>query len=271
MPTGGERHLAILQMKARIRKLIEPADMVVVKVREDHTRCGGCVHANERESFRCASQQSALASIGIFVAEAGINHLRVIVAHDRPDEIVHGHWRVMRITTDEVVGSAGVAFGILNREDVVCVWGGHRRRVPNMDESLFETGIEARSRVIGPEYVTRAFSAADAFSREFQEMVTEYCWGRVWGRDALTDRQRSLNNLCILASLNRGQEFKLHFKGALKNGCTLNELRDTLIQIMVYAGVPAGVESFRLAREVLDAEGITPPPTDKPMPHIPGA
>jgi 4-carboxymuconolactone decarboxylase len=140
-----------------------------------------------------------------------------------------------------------------------------------MDESLFEAGIEARSRVIGPEYVTRAFSAADSFSREFQEMVTEYCWGGVWGRDALTDRQRSLNNLCILASLNRGTEFKLHFKGALKNGCTLDELRDTLIQIMVYAGVPAGVESFRLAREVLEAEGITPPSTDKPMPNIPGA
>jgi 4-carboxymuconolactone decarboxylase len=140
-----------------------------------------------------------------------------------------------------------------------------------MDESLFEVGIDARSRVIGPEYVTKAFATADTFNREFQEMVTEYCWGGVWGRTALTDRQRSLNNLCILASLNRGHEFKLHFKGALKNGCTLDELRDTLIQIMVYAGVPAGVEAFRLAREVLDAEGITPPATDKPMPNIPDA
>jgi 4-carboxymuconolactone decarboxylase len=137
-----------------------------------------------------------------------------------------------------------------------------------MDESLFQGGIEARSRVLGPEFVTKAFSTADSFNREFQEMVTEYCWGGVWTRTALSDRQRSLNNLCILAALNRAHEFKLHFRGALRNGCTLDELRDTLIQVMVYAGVPAGVEAFRLAREVLDAEGITPPPTDRPMPNI---
>ena len=87
---------------------------------------------------------------------------------------------------------------------------------------------------------------------------------------ALTDRQRSLNNLCILASLNRAHEFKLHFRGALRNGCTLDELRDTLIQVMVYAGVPAGVEAFRLAREVLEDEGVVPPPTDRPVPDIAG-
>jgi 4-carboxymuconolactone decarboxylase len=138
-----------------------------------------------------------------------------------------------------------------------------------MDEKIFNDGIAARSRVLGPEFVTRAFAGADSFSRDFQEIVTEYCWGGVWGRSTLTDRQRSLNNLCILASLNRSHEFKLHFKGALTNGCTLDELRDTLIQIGVYAGIPAGVEAFRLAREVLDAEGITPPPTDRPMPIIP--
>ena len=139
-----------------------------------------------------------------------------------------------------------------------------------MDDSLFQAGIDARSRVLGPEFVTKAFATADSFNRDFQEIVTEYCWGGVWGRSTLDDRQRSLNNLCILASLNRSHEFKLHFRGALRNGCTLDQLRDTLIQVMVYAGVPAGVEAFRLAREVLDAEGITPPPTDKPMPDIPG-
>jgi 4-carboxymuconolactone decarboxylase len=140
-----------------------------------------------------------------------------------------------------------------------------------MDQSLFQAGIDARTRVLGPEFVTKAFATADSFNREFQEMVTEYCWGGVWGRSTLTDRQRSLHNLCILAALNRPHEFKLHFRGALRNGCTLDELRDTLIQVMVYAGVPAGVEAFRLAREVLDAEGITPPPTDRPMPDVAGA
>ena len=93
---------------------------------------------------------------------------------------------------------------------------------------------------------------------EVQEIVTEQCWGTVWGRSELSDQQRSLNNLCILASLNRGTEFKVHVRGALRNGCTLEQIRDTLIQVAVYAGVPAGVEAFRLAREVLDAEGIDP-------------
>jgi 4-carboxymuconolactone decarboxylase len=127
-----------------------------------------------------------------------------------------------------------------------------------MDQAKFDTGLEARRRVLGDEYVDRAFGTADAFNIEFQELLTEYCWGEVWGRNALTDKQRSLNNLCILACLNRGDEFKTHFRGALRNGCSLDELRDTLVQIMVYAGVPAGVEAFRLAREVLAREGIDP-------------
>jgi 4-carboxymuconolactone decarboxylase len=129
-----------------------------------------------------------------------------------------------------------------------------------MDTELFNVGLEARRRVLGEEYVVRAMTGTDSFNHEFQQILTEYCWGGVWGRSALTDRQRSLNNLCLLAALNRPQEFKTHFRGALGNGCTLDELRDTLIQIAVYAGIPAGVEAFRLAREVLDAEGITPEP-----------
>ena len=112
--------------------------------------------------------------------------------------------------------------------------------------------------MLGPEYVSSALDGADSFNREFQEMLTEYCWGGVWGRSVLSDKQRSLNNMCILSTMNRSHEFKTHFKAALGNGCTLDELRDTLIQVAVYAGVPAGVEAFRLAREVLDAEGIDP-------------
>jgi 4-carboxymuconolactone decarboxylase len=82
-------------------------------------------------------------------------------------------------------------------------------------------------------------------------VLTEYCWGEVWNGTALSDRQRSLQNLCLLAALNRQTEFELHFRGALRNGCTRDELRETLIQIAVYAGVPAGVEAFRIARRVL--------------------
>jgi 4-carboxymuconolactone decarboxylase len=127
-----------------------------------------------------------------------------------------------------------------------------------MDQERFEVGKEARTRVLGEEYVTRAFSTADSFNLEFQQLVTEYCWGEIWGRTVLTDKQRSLNNLCILAALNRAHEFKSHFRGAIRNGATLDELRDTLLQIAVYAGIPAGVEAFRLGREVLEAEGIVP-------------
>jgi len=127
-----------------------------------------------------------------------------------------------------------------------------------MDQDRFEIGKEARTRVLGEEYVNRALSTADTFNIEFQQLVTEYCWGEIWGRRVLSDKQRSLNNLCIIATLNRAAEFKIHFRGALRNGATLDELRDTLLQIAVYAGIPAGVEAFRLGREVLEAEGIVP-------------
>jgi 4-carboxymuconolactone decarboxylase len=129
-----------------------------------------------------------------------------------------------------------------------------------MDQQRFELGKNKRGGVLGEEFVAQTLASADSFNLEFQQILTEYCWGEVWGRTVLSDKQRSLNNLCILSALNRGHEFKLHVKGAIKNGVTLDELRDTLIQIAVYAGIPAGVEAFRLAREVLDAEGIVPDP-----------
>jgi 4-carboxymuconolactone decarboxylase len=117
----------------------------------------------------------------------------------------------------------------------------------------FERGLAIRREVLGAEYVDRSLNAADDFTRDLQELVTEYCWGAGWGREALTRRDRSLLNLAMLGSLNRGTEFKLHLRGALRNGCTREEIKDTLMQLTIYAGVPAGVEAFRLAREVLDA------------------
>ena len=105
--------------------------------------------------------------------------------------------------------------------------------------------------MVGAEYVDRALEATTDFDRDWQRILTEYCWGEVWGGTALSDRQRSLQNLCLLAALNRQTEFELHLKGALRNGCTHDEIRETLIQIAIYAGVPAGVEAFRIARRVL--------------------
>ena len=129
-----------------------------------------------------------------------------------------------------------------------------------MSTELYKRGLEIRRRVLGDEYVDRALANVDAFNSEFQELVSEYCWGKVWGRSALSDQQRSLNNLSMMAALNRPHEFKVHMRGALRNGCGLDEIRDTLLQVAIYCGIPAGVEAFRLAREVLEAEGIQPDP-----------
>jgi 4-carboxymuconolactone decarboxylase len=119
-----------------------------------------------------------------------------------------------------------------------------------MNDDLYEKGLAIRTEVLGSEYVDRALAQADDFTREFQRLVTEYCWGAGWGREALSRRDRSLLNLAMLGALNRASEFKLHLRGALRNGCTRAEIEDTLIQLAIYAGIPAGVEAFRLAREV---------------------
>jgi 4-carboxymuconolactone decarboxylase len=119
-----------------------------------------------------------------------------------------------------------------------------------MNDELFETGLAIRREVLGAEYVDASLNTADDFNRDFQRIVTEYCWGAAWGRDALTRRDRSLLNLAMLGALNRPAEFKVHLRGALTNGCTREEIADTLIQLTIYAGVPAGVEAFRIARAV---------------------
>lgn len=127
-----------------------------------------------------------------------------------------------------------------------------------MKEKRYEIGLKQRRAVLGDEFVDNALQNADDFNREFQNLVTEYCWGMVWGDETLSKKQRSLLNLGMLAALGRSHEFELHFKGALQNGCSREELKATLIQIAVYCGVPAGVESFRIARRVLaewDAQG----------------
>jgi 4-carboxymuconolactone decarboxylase len=124
------------------------------------------------------------------------------------------------------------------------------------DEQLYEKGMKVRRQVLGDAYVDKASANVDDFNREFQRLVTQYCWGEVWTRSVLTNKQRSLNNLCMIAALNRAAEFELHVRGALRNGCTPEEIRDTLIQVAIYAGIPAGVEAFRIARKVLTEEGV---------------
>lgn len=116
----------------------------------------------------------------------------------------------------------------------------------------FADGLKTRREVLGDSYVDKALGHADAFSWPMQEITTTWCWDEIWNRPGLDRRARSILNLGMIAALGKAHEFKAHVRGALNNGVTRDELQEILMQISVYCGVPAGVDSFRLAREVLD-------------------
>ena len=119
-----------------------------------------------------------------------------------------------------------------------------------MDKATFDKGLEIRRAVLGDEYVDNAMKMSDDFNKPMQELTTEYCWGYVWGREGLDRRTRSLLNLAMISVLNRPHELRIHIAGALRNGVTREEIREVFMQVAIYAGVPAGVDSFRAAREV---------------------
>lgn len=118
-----------------------------------------------------------------------------------------------------------------------------------MGQDRFEKGLALRKQVLGADYVEKSMASADDFSRPMQELSTEYCWGYVWTRPGLQLRERSLINLSMISALNRPHELKLHVKAALNNGLTREEIREVLLQVAVYCGVPAGIDSTRIARE----------------------
>jgi 4-carboxymuconolactone decarboxylase len=118
-----------------------------------------------------------------------------------------------------------------------------------MGNPVFDKGMEIRKSVLGKEFVEKSFASADDFNRPMQELTTEYCWGAVWGREGLPKKTRSMLNLAMLSALNRPHELKMHIKGALTNGVTKDEIREVLLQVAIYCGIPAGVDSFRIARE----------------------
>jgi 4-carboxymuconolactone decarboxylase len=101
--------------------------------------------------------------------------------------------------------------------------------------------------------VEKSWAAADDFNRPMQELVTEYCWGAIWGRDDLPRKTRSLLNIAILTAVNRPHELKVHVAGALRNGATVEEIRGVLLQTAIYCGVPAAIDSFRVASEAIKA------------------
>jgi 4-carboxymuconolactone decarboxylase len=119
-----------------------------------------------------------------------------------------------------------------------------------MDRQTFDKGNEVRTAVLGEEYVQAAMRNADEFSRPLQDLVTEYCWGAVWARDGLPLKTRSMLNLAMISALNRPHELRTHLRGALNNGVTRDEIREIFLQVGIYAGIPAAVDSFRAAREV---------------------
>jgi 4-carboxymuconolactone decarboxylase len=118
-----------------------------------------------------------------------------------------------------------------------------------MGKDVYERGLAIRKSVLGEEYVNRALANKDEFSGPLQDLVTEYCWGAVWGREELSKRDRSLLNIAMISILNRPHELKIHVKGALVNGLSRAEIREALLQVAIYGGVPAAVDSFRIAKE----------------------
>lgn len=125
-----------------------------------------------------------------------------------------------------------------------------------MDRERFEKGLTQRKATLGAAYVEKTLADADDFTRPFQEMMTEWCWGFGWGDETIPAKTRSLMNLTMLAALNRMHEWELHLNGAINNGVTKEEIRAAIHAVAIYAGVPAGVECFRIARRVLKERGL---------------
>lgn len=128
-----------------------------------------------------------------------------------------------------------------------------------MSESeMFEKGLKLRRAVLGAEYVDGSIAKADDFMMAFQRITTEWCWGYAWTRPGLEPKTRSMLNLAMLTALNRPAEIKLHVKGALANGVSVDEIKEILVHATVYCGVPAGLDAFKAAHEVLVKEGALP-------------
>lgn len=118
-------------------------------------------------------------------------------------------------------------------------------------EQTYQEGLQIRKEVLGAAHVEKSLANVSEFGRPIQELVTEYCWGATWSRPGLDRRTRSLVNLAMLTTLNRGHELSVHVKGAITNGVTPEEIQEVLLQTAIYVGVPAALESFRIAEATL--------------------
>lgn len=125
-----------------------------------------------------------------------------------------------------------------------------------MDKETFEKGLKIRREVLGAEYVDRALANATPFTQPIQELVTQYCWGEVWGRPGLDRRTRSMLNLAMISALNRPHELKLHVNGALNNGLSKEDICEVFLQVAIYCGMPAAIDAFRTASQVFEERGV---------------
>jgi 4-carboxymuconolactone decarboxylase len=123
-----------------------------------------------------------------------------------------------------------------------------------MDKDVYDKGLAMRRKVLGEEYVDRALKNVDDFNRDFQRIVTQYCWGEAWGDSTLTPRERSILNLGMIAALGKMEEFQTHVRGALTNGLSPKEIASVLTQIAVYCGIPVGVDCFRAAKPIVSEQ-----------------
>lgn len=126
------------------------------------------------------------------------------------------------------------------------------------ESDMFEKGLQARREVLGEDYVDNSLASADDFMMAFQRITTEWCWGYAWTRPGLERKTRSMLNLAMLTALGKSPEIKLHVRGALRNGVSVDEIKEILLHASVYCGIPAGLDAFKAAHEVLVAEGALP-------------
>ena len=119
-----------------------------------------------------------------------------------------------------------------------------------MEKELFNLGLSIRKEVLGEEYVNNSIQNMNEFNTDLQKLITEYCWGQIWSREGLSRTNRSMINIAMLTALNRPNELKLHIRGALNNGVEREEIKEILLQTAIYCGVPASLDSFKVAIEV---------------------
>lgn len=126
------------------------------------------------------------------------------------------------------------------------------------DDSRYAAGMAVRRSVLGDAHVDRAGERTTPFTADFQDLITRYAWGDIWTRPGLDRRTRSCITLAMLAALHHDEELVMHVRAALRNGVTVDEIREVLLQVAVYAGVPAANRAFAVAQQALEADGVVP-------------